>query len=282
MELGIRRLQVASSSTASRLTDDILAQVLPPFTRLQKLTEENIRNMNSIYGVVASVTDKTVLYSPVPETGVITGVFNDTVTLSLLNENSGILEENTYPSKTVSLHKYRLLYYLGNVKLFRGVTGRICAVLSMKYVRELLICLLYYLHKNHVDALEAWSLDATDVVLFTQYTYVAHMNNQILNPSKHNYVTLVSCLFKILKGCVKQLCLTSSRRKELLDVLKEDAWGQQGNTADTHSGLLSSSRLDSTTSFSFYKCFIDSVSIRRSRALHSNVNSSSFWEIQIL
>lgn len=234
MELGIRRLQVASSSSVSRLTDEVLAQIIPPFTRLQKLTEENIRNMNSIYGVVASVTDKTVLYSPVPETGVITGVSNNTVTLSLLNENSGILEENIYPSKDVSLHKYRLLYYLGNVKLFRGVTGRICAVLSMKYVRELLICLLYYLHKNKVDALEAWSLEPEDVVLFTQYTYVAHMNNQILNPSRHNYITLVSCLFKILKGCVKQLCLTSARGHELLDVLKEDAWGHRGSSYDGH------------------------------------------------
>ena len=230
MELGIRRLQVADHAVNYRLTDDMLSQVIPPYTRLQKLNEKNIQNMNSIYGIVASMTDKTVLYGPVPETGVITNVANKKVSLSLLNSNSGILEEKYYPAKDIGLHKYRLLYYLGNVKLFRGVTGRICTVLSMKYVRELFICLFYYLGKNHIDPMQIWSIQPNEVVLFLQYTYVAHMNNRVLNPAKHNQVTLVSCLFKILKNCVKQLCITSEKGTDLLDLLKDDAWASHGST----------------------------------------------------
>ena len=50
MELGIRQLNVSTSAPSVELTDSVLAQLIPPFTRLQRLTEENMLNMNSIYG----------------------------------------------------------------------------------------------------------------------------------------------------------------------------------------------------------------------------------------
>lgn len=258
MELGIRRLQVANHAPDSRLTDEIISQVIPPFTRLQKLNEKNIQNMNSIYGIVASMTDKTVIYSPVPETGVITNVANKKVSLSLLNSNSGILEERYYPAKEIGLHKYRLLYYLGNVRLFRGVTGRICTVLSMKYVRELFICLFYYLGKSRVDPISRWTIAPDEIVLFLQYTYVAYMNSRILHPAKHNQVTLVSCLFKIFKNCVKQLCITSPSGKELLDLLKWDAWGHPSDMlGESHS--ISYRKADSLRQFRGHSGTVSSI-----------------------
>lgn len=173
------------------------------------------------------------VYSPIPETGVITGVSNGKVTLSMLNANSGILEEKTFPASKVALHKYRLLYYLGNVKLLRGVTGRICTVLSMKYVRELFICLFYYLRKSHCDPLADWAIRPDELVLLTQYTYVAHVNSRLLSPSTQHHVTIVSCLFKILKSCVQELYLASSRGAQLADALKGDAWGRR-DAAESH------------------------------------------------
>lgn len=74
LELGIHRLHVAKRSSEKPVNDILLSTLLPPFTRLQKLTAANVLNRNSIFGVVASVTDKTVLYSPIPETGVVTAV----------------------------------------------------------------------------------------------------------------------------------------------------------------------------------------------------------------
>ncbi|KAM7453908.1 hypothetical protein BLSTO_05340 [Blastocystis sp. subtype 1] len=130
----------------------------------------------------------------------------------MLNADSGILEENVYPASSISLHKYRLLYYLGNVKLLRGVTGRICCTLAMKYVRELLICLLYYAHMNGVDVMTAWPIHPHDVVRLTQYT----------------------CLFRILKGSVKNMVLESPRGSELLAALLDGVWSQSVDA--THHG----------------------------------------------
>ena len=224
MELGIRQVQVAFNRKEKVVSDTLLSTILPPFTCLQKLTAENMKHMNSIYGVVASITDKSVIYAPIPETGVITAVSSSGVTLSMLNADSGILEENVYPPSSISLHKYRLLYYLSNVPLFRGVTGRICCTLAMKYVRELLICLLYYSHKNHIDVMTAWPMEPWEVVRLTQYTYTTYLNNLILNPSKQNHVTLVSCLFRILKGSIKSMVIDSPRGSELLDALLDGVW----------------------------------------------------------
>ena len=226
MELGIRQIHVAFNHKRKAVSDTLLSTILPPFTCLQKLTEENVKHMNSVYGVVASVTSKSVVYQPIPETGVITAVSSSGVTLSMLNADSGILEENVYPASSISLHKYRLLYYLGNVKLLRGVTGRICCTLAMKYVRELLICLLYYAHMNGVDVMTAWPIHPHEVVRLTQYTYTTYLNNLILNPSKQNHITLVSCLFRILKGSVKNMVLESPRGSELLSALLDGVWSE--------------------------------------------------------
>ena len=234
MELGIRQLQILPSATEQAITEESLSLVIPPFTRLQKLTAENMKHMNSIYGVVASITDKSVIYAPIPETGVITAVSSSGVTLSMLNADSGILEENVYPPSSISLHKYRLLYYLSNVPLFRGVTGRICCTLAMKYVRELLICLLYYSHKNHIDVMTAWPMEPWEVVRLTQYTYTTYLNNLILNPSKQNHVTLVSCLFRILKGSIKSMVIDSPRGSELLDALMKGVWTEAPLTSSQY------------------------------------------------
>ena len=234
MELGIRQVQVAFNRKEKVVSDTLLSTILPPFTCLQKLTAENMKHMNSIYGVVASVTDKSVIYAPIPETGVITAVSSSGVTLSMLNADSGILEENVYPPSSISLHKYRLLYYLSNVKLLRGVTGRICCTLAMKYVRELLICLLYYSHKNHIDVMTAWPMEPWEVVRLTQYTYTTYLNNLILNPSKQNHVTLVSCLFRILKGSIKSMVIDSPRGGELLDALMKGVWTEAPLTSSQY------------------------------------------------
>mgnify|MGYP006905707791 FL=1 len=62
MELGIRQIQVAFNRKEKVVSDTLLSTILPPFTCLQKLTAENMKHMNSIYGVVASITDKYPMY----------------------------------------------------------------------------------------------------------------------------------------------------------------------------------------------------------------------------
>lgn len=97
LELGIRKIHIGRPTAEKPINDTLLSTVLPPFTRLQRLTTQNVQNRTSLIGVVASVTDRTILYSPIPETGAITSVHTDGVTLSFLNVNSGILEEQRYP-----------------------------------------------------------------------------------------------------------------------------------------------------------------------------------------
>ena len=181
----------------------------------------------SIHGVVASVTQKTVLYGPIPETGVITAATSSGVTLSTLNANSGILEENTYPASQISLHKNRLLFYLANVKLFRGVAGRMICVLIMKYIREFLICLFYYQQSQGVDILVQWPIQPSSLVRLLQYIFITYNNAAIISPMKQNHVTLVGCLFKILKNCVIREVQQSTRGKELLLALEAGTWDEQ-------------------------------------------------------
>ena len=133
MELGIREQLISNETPEAAITEETLRSVIPSFTRLQRFNPSQLQNMNSVIGVVASVTPKSVLYSPIPETGVITAITPRKVTLSQLNSDSGILQEKIFPMESVALHKDRLLYYIGNVKLLRGTTGRICTVLAMGY-----------------------------------------------------------------------------------------------------------------------------------------------------
>ena len=224
MELGIREQLINNEASETTITEETLRSVIPSFTRLQRFNPSQLQNMNSVIGVVASVTSKSVLYSPIPETGVITAITPKKVTLSQLNSDSGILQEKIFPTESVALHKDRLLYYIGNVKMLRGTTGRICTVLAMKYIRELFVCLLYYAQCNEMDVLEVWPLSCDDLVHLTKFTFVSNANNRILNPSKQNQVTLVSCLFRILKGSLKKLSQTSSKGLQLMKSLTLGVW----------------------------------------------------------
>ena len=246
LELGIHRLHVAKRSSEKPVNDILLSTLLPPFTRLQKLTAANVLNRNSIFGVVASVTDKTVLYSPIPETGVITAVNPSGVTLSFLNANSGILEEDTFPANQISLHKYRLLFYLSNVKQFRGVTGRISCVLIIKFIRELLTCLMYYQQSQHIDVLQQWPTEASTFVRLFQYMYVAYENNSSLSPSQHDHMSLVGCLFRILQNCMIYEVNHSSRGAELLRAFEIGTWDEQ--IQPYHHSSLSQTSVSSTLS----------------------------------
>ena len=240
MEFGIRKQLISNDTSEKSITDETLQTVIPSFAHLQRLNPSTLQNMNSIIGVIASVTSKSVLYSPIPETGVITAITPTKVTLSRLNSNSGILEEQIFPMERVALHKDRLLYYLGNVKLLRGTTGRICMVLAMKYIRELIICLLYYAHCNNMDVLVDWPMSCDELIRLTKYTFVANANNRILNPSKQNHVTLVSCLFRILKISLKTLSQTSVKGMDLMKSLTHGVWSEStasSTLAQYHSDL---------------------------------------------
>ena len=248
MELGIREQLINTETTETTITEETLRAVIPPFTRLQRFNPSQLQNMNSVIGVVASVTPKSVLYSPIPETGVITATTPLKVTLSQLNSDSGILQEKIFPMESVALHKDRLLYYIGNVKLLRGTTGRICTVLAMKYIRELFICLLYYAQCNALDVLEAWPLSCDDLVRLTKFTFVSNANNRILNPSKQNQVTLVSCLFRILKGSLKKLSQSSSKGLQLMKSLTLGVWTDASSLLSPLSSISSPSPSSTSTS----------------------------------
>ena len=224
LELGIRRQQVPSSGSERQVTNALLSTILPPFSRLQHLNQSDLKNQSGMIGVVASITSKSVTFSPVAETGVITSFDLASATLSILNSNSGILEEKKFPLESVALHKDRFLYFLGNVKLVRGTVGRICTVLSIKFIRELLICLIYYAKLHQIDVLSAWPIKSDELIQLFKYTYVTYCNNLILKPWKHNHVTLVSCLFRILKENFKQIVWTSSHGNDLLSSLTAGLW----------------------------------------------------------
>ena len=207
-----------------QVTNALLSTILPPFSRLQHLNQSDLKNQSGMIGVVASITSKSVTFSPVAETGVITSFDLASATLSILNSNSGILEEKKFPLESVALHKDRFLYFLGNVKLVRGTVGRICTVLSIKFIRELLICLIYYAKLHQIDVLSAWPIKSDELIQLFKYTYVTYCNNLILKPWKHNHVTLVSCLFRILKENFKQIVWTSSHGNDLLSSLTAGLW----------------------------------------------------------
>ena len=61
LELGIRKIHIGRPTAEKPINDTLLSTVLPPFTRLQRLTTQNVQNRTSLIGVVASVTDRTIL-----------------------------------------------------------------------------------------------------------------------------------------------------------------------------------------------------------------------------
>ena len=94
----------------------------------------------------------------------------------------------------------------------------------MKYIRELLICLVYYARVHGIDVLSAWPIRSDELIRLAKFTYTTFCNNLILKPWKHNHVTLVSCLFRILKENLKQIVWTSPKGNELLSALTAGLW----------------------------------------------------------
>ena len=132
LETSIRKPLLTSAASRGKLSDSVLSTLVPPFSRLQCVTEvktDGVARSSSLYGVISCISRQEVIYAPVSPIGVITALSNGKVRLSVLNVETGLVEDMLVDETQVSVQKYRILFHLDDVHHLRGIVGRLTEVL---------------------------------------------------------------------------------------------------------------------------------------------------------
>ena len=235
LETSIRKPLLASADTRGKLSDSVLSTLVPPFSRLQCVTEvktDGVARSSSLYGVISCISRQELIYAPVSPIGVITAISNGKVRLSVLNVETGLVEDMLVDETQVSVQKYRILFHLDDVHHLRGIVGRLTEVLLQLYVREMVIGALYLMQERS-DVIAAWQLNSYDVVRLTKFTYLSYMQSLQTAPSAHEPASQPSCLFKLLQLAIKQIISTSSRAFALIQAFMDGTWDDTDNNKVT-------------------------------------------------
>ena len=235
LETSIRKPLLTSSDSRGKLSDTMLSTLVPPFSRLQCVTEvktDGMARSTSLYGVISCISQQELIYAPVSPIGVITAISNGKVRLSVLNMETGLVEDMLVDETQVSVQKYRILFHLDDVHHLRGIVGRLTEVLLQLYTREMVIGSLYLMQARR-DVIDAWQLNSYDVVRLTKFTYLSYMQSLQVAPSAHETASQPSCLFKLLQLAIKQIISTSSRANTLIQAFMDGTWDDTDNNKVT-------------------------------------------------
>lgn len=235
LETSIRKPLLASSVSRGRLSDTMLSTLVPPFSRLQCVTEvktDGVARSSSLYGVISCISNQELIYAPVSPIGVITAIVNGKVRLSVLNIETGLVEDMLVDEKQVSVQKYRILFHLDDVHHLRGIVGRLTEILLQLYTRELVIGALYTMQERN-DVIDSWQLNSYDVVRLMKFTYLSYTQSLQTIPSSHETASLQTCLFKLLQLAIKQIISTSSRAFTLIQSFMDGTWDDTDNNKVT-------------------------------------------------
>lgn len=94
------------------------------------------------------------------------------VTLTMLDTNSGISKQVTYPYTDIVFHKRRFGNAFTSVSALRRMTARICLNLDLRLLRELIITLLYLFQKKGINIFTEYDVKPQDIVSFTKLIHV--------------------------------------------------------------------------------------------------------------
>lgn len=195
---------------------------VPFFAQFEPATPANLQNaMNVIASRRGPQLD--VIY-PVDPTGVVVGVHNYRVTLSLLDTNSGISRQVEYPCSDVFFHSRRFGNKFSTMSDLRRMTARICLNLDLRLLRELIITLLYLFQKEGIDIFSTYGVKARDLLTFTKLIHVFYVtiaNKNVL--SGPNHITPASALIYILKQTLTRM-IQANPNSQLLTELMQGGW----------------------------------------------------------
>ena len=233
LETSIRKPLVSTHKQQLRVTNSLLSTLIPPFSRLQHARDVRIDGVvrsSSLYGVISCVNSEEVVYSPVSPTGVITAINNGKIRLSILNTDSGLVDDTLWDEDKISVQKYRLLFHLDDVQHLRGIVGRISEVLLQMYTRELIISMLY-LMQNEKDAIDTWQINSYDIVRLTKFAYLSSTHRFL--SSSYDTITTSTCLFKLLQLAIMHIIKTSPRSPTLIQSFMDGTWDDTENNKVT-------------------------------------------------
>lgn len=184
---------------------------VPYFVQFEPATPNNIQN--SINTIASKKTAQMDVVYPVDPTGVVIGVQDYNVILSLLDTNSGISHQEVYSYNDIVFHKRRFGNTFSSMASLRRTTARICLNLDLRLLRELIITLLYVFNKQDINIFTKYDVKPSELVTFTKLIHVFY--STIASKSfitGMNHMTPASALTYILK-------------ETLIDMMKKDSSG---------------------------------------------------------
>ena len=235
LETSIRQPLIAEPVKSAALTPSLLSTMFPPFSRLQcadNVRTDGVARSSSLYGVISCVSKEDLVYSPVSPTGVITAISNGKVRLSVLDAETGIVEDQSYEESEVRVQKYRLLFHLDDVQHLRGIVGRLCVALLQLWSREAMISLLY-LMQPRLDVIDSCKMNSYDIVRLMKFIYLTQKTSQSWTSTFHETMTLESCQFKLLQLAIRQIVSTSPRALTLIQAFMDGTWDDTDNNKVT-------------------------------------------------
>ena len=194
---------------------------VPYFAQMESASRYYKIEVNTIASLRGQSQD--IIY-PIDPTGVVVQDDKDHITLSLLDTNSGISRQVSYPRGNIALHKRRFGNAFTSVSALRRVTARIGLNLDLRLLRELIVTLFYLLHKQNINIFTEYDVKPHDLVSFTKLIHVFY--STIASKSylpMLSHLTSVSALIYILKQTLIMM-IKEEKDPLLLTEFMKDCW----------------------------------------------------------
>ena len=201
------------------------AQVMhsvPYFAQFEPATPNNIQG--SLNTIASKRTNQMDVVYPTDPTGVVVGVQDYNVILSLLDINSGISRQELYSYNDIVFHKRRFGNSFTSMASLRRMTARICLNLDLRLLRELIITLLYTFDKQNINIISTYDVKPSAILTFTKLIHVFYAtiaNKSYISGMTH--MTPASALTYILKQTLIHM-IEKETNSLLFNEFIKDCW----------------------------------------------------------
>mgnify|MGYP000011942946 FL=1 len=228
LETGSRSHSILlSHSTTSILSPLFISHHFPCFTHLQRVSlvhSDGIQRSSSLYGIICSISDLSVSFSPLLQTGVITHIAGNRVRVSILNCESGLAMETDVDEDQVGVQKSRLFFHLDDVRQSRGNVGILGMSLFQYLLREFCVCLLG-VGITKFDTISVWQLNPYNLVKLTKYLYFSSCHEKEHDSGVEVY-GYHSTIFEAWLTQLKETVRLSAHGSELIQSFMDRTWDQ--------------------------------------------------------
>lgn len=221
-------LAQTTDSNAITLSPSYIANHFPPFAHLQgvdQVRSDGYSRSSTIYGVICTVTDQSLSYLPLANTGVVSGMAGTSVKLSMLNCENGLSSDVEVPEDTIRVQKSRLFFHLDNIRNIRGIVGILGMSLFQYLLREFAIC-SFGCAISQFDIISKWHINPYHFVRLLKYLYYSSTHEQEGRVDYHGYhYTVYKYALEVVHSTVKG----SSYGQELIQSFMDGTWDDTDN-----------------------------------------------------